>query len=212
MQGGDRSRKLFCGHNMTGNIKCIVVSVNTETAALDMPHRHSNRNYPAETPATFLQRVSMPRRMAPTGRYKSAARDWRARPIVEDNDVPHRFCVLNNDAKLLFCMKIIIESNELYKGELSGVWIIEPRRITDSRGYFCETFRADEFRRIVGPVDFVQENGSSLFTESYAVSIIRQEPHHRPNLSASAPAQHSRCCRRPPTLLSHIRTLHAHKT
>ena len=46
------------------------------------------------------------------------------------------------------------------KGELSGVWIIEPRRITDSRGYFCETFRADEFRRIVGPVDFVQENES----------------------------------------------------
>lgn len=46
------------------------------------------------------------------------------------------------------------------KGELSGVWIIEPRRIIDSRGYFCETFRNDEFCRMIGAADFVQENES----------------------------------------------------
>lgn len=46
------------------------------------------------------------------------------------------------------------------EGVLPGVWIIEPRRIADRRGYFCELFRADEFREHVGAVDFVQENES----------------------------------------------------
>ncbi len=42
----------------------------------------------------------------------------------------------------------------------SGVWIIEPVRHGDSRGYFSETFRLDEFRRHIGDVRFVQENES----------------------------------------------------
>lgn len=43
---------------------------------------------------------------------------------------------------------------------IPGVWIIDPVRHSDSRGYFCETFRMDEFRRHIGNIDFVQENES----------------------------------------------------
>lgn len=46
------------------------------------------------------------------------------------------------------------------KTSIDGVWIIEPQRFGDNRGYFCETFRRCDFAAIVGPVDFVQENES----------------------------------------------------
>lgn len=44
--------------------------------------------------------------------------------------------------------------------QIPGVWIIEPVRHTDSRGYFCETLRLDEFRGHIGDINFVQENES----------------------------------------------------
>lgn len=45
--------------------------------------------------------------------------------------------------------------------DIEGVVIIEPIRHHDARGYFCETFRADEFDAAMGRhVDFVQENES----------------------------------------------------
>lgn len=45
--------------------------------------------------------------------------------------------------------------------ELKDVWLIEPQRHADARGYFCETFRRNEFEHTVGrSVDFVQENES----------------------------------------------------
>lgn len=44
--------------------------------------------------------------------------------------------------------------------ELKDVWIIEPRRFGDHRGYFCETFRLDEFRQHIGDVQFIQDNES----------------------------------------------------
>ena len=45
--------------------------------------------------------------------------------------------------------------------ELPGVWLIEPVRHRDARGYFSETFRADSFAEATGlDVDFVQENES----------------------------------------------------
>ncbi len=44
--------------------------------------------------------------------------------------------------------------------QLAGVWLIEPVRHGDSRGYFCETYRRDEFERHIGAVDFVQDNES----------------------------------------------------
>ncbi|MDE6130629.1 MAG: dTDP-4-dehydrorhamnose 3,5-epimerase [Muribaculaceae bacterium] len=49
---------------------------------------------------------------------------------------------------------------DFIKTSISGVWIIEPQRFGDARGYFCETFRLCDFRNIVGPVEFVQENES----------------------------------------------------
>lgn len=45
--------------------------------------------------------------------------------------------------------------------ELPGVWLIEPVRHGDARGYFCETFRADRFEEATGIAPaFVQDNES----------------------------------------------------
>ena len=42
-----------------------------------------------------------------------------------------------------------------------GVYIVEPKRFGDARGYFMETFRLEEFRRNVAPgIEFVQTNES----------------------------------------------------
>ncbi|MDR1646013.1 MAG: dTDP-4-dehydrorhamnose 3,5-epimerase [Tannerellaceae bacterium] len=43
---------------------------------------------------------------------------------------------------------------------IPGVWIIEPEVFGDSRGYFFEAFKQQEFEHHVGPVQFVQENES----------------------------------------------------
>ncbi len=43
---------------------------------------------------------------------------------------------------------------------IKGVWIIEPRRFGDARGYFMESFKKLEFQKHVGPVEFVQDNES----------------------------------------------------
>lgn len=45
---------------------------------------------------------------------------------------------------------------------LKGVYLIEPARFGDSRGYFMETFRLAEFREAVGlpSLEFVQDNES----------------------------------------------------
>lgn len=44
--------------------------------------------------------------------------------------------------------------------EIPGVWIIEPKVFDDSRGYFMEAFKKEEFERNVGSVDFIQDNES----------------------------------------------------
>lgn len=44
--------------------------------------------------------------------------------------------------------------------EIKGVWIIEPRRFGDARGYFMESYKQEEFRKYVGEVNFVQDNES----------------------------------------------------
>lgn len=46
------------------------------------------------------------------------------------------------------------------KTEIEGPMIIEPRVFGDRRGYFFESFRADEFRREVADIEFVQDNES----------------------------------------------------
>lgn len=45
--------------------------------------------------------------------------------------------------------------------EINDVWIIQPRRFGDSRGYFMETYRREEFHAATGlDIEFVQDNES----------------------------------------------------
>ena len=44
--------------------------------------------------------------------------------------------------------------------EIKGLWLIEPKRYGDERGYFCETFKKEEFESHIGKVNFVQDNES----------------------------------------------------
>ena len=47
------------------------------------------------------------------------------------------------------------------KTPLEGVWIVEPKRFGDARGYFMETFKASAFEEATGlRPDFVQDNES----------------------------------------------------
>ena len=43
---------------------------------------------------------------------------------------------------------------------IKGVWIIDPVRYGDARGYFMESFKKAEFQAHVGDVEFVQDNES----------------------------------------------------
>lgn len=44
--------------------------------------------------------------------------------------------------------------------DIKGVWIVEPKRFGDARGYFMESFKLAEFQEHVGDVKFVQDNES----------------------------------------------------
>jgi dTDP-4-dehydrorhamnose 3,5-epimerase len=44
--------------------------------------------------------------------------------------------------------------------EIDGVWVIQPKVFNDSRGYFMECFKKEEFERHIGKVDFIQDNES----------------------------------------------------
>ena len=44
--------------------------------------------------------------------------------------------------------------------DIKGVWLIEPKRFGDARGYFCETFKLSEFESHIGKVEIVQDNES----------------------------------------------------
>jgi dTDP-4-dehydrorhamnose 3,5-epimerase len=52
---------------------------------------------------------------------------------------------------------LFMKFTELY---IPGVWVIEPKRWGDARGYFMESFKLKEFREHVGDVTFVQDNES----------------------------------------------------
>lgn len=49
---------------------------------------------------------------------------------------------------------------EFIEQYIKGVWLIKPKRFGDERGYFCETFKKEEFEAHVGKIDFVQDNES----------------------------------------------------
>lgn len=55
---------------------------------------------------------------------------------------------------------------EYIETEIKGVWIIEPKVFKDSRGYFMEAWKREEFESHVGKMDFVQDNESK---SSYGV-------------------------------------------
>lgn len=52
------------------------------------------------------------------------------------------------------------------KTELEGAYIIEPKVFGDSRGYFFESFKQEEFDKHIGFVNFIQDNESK---SSYGV-------------------------------------------
>jgi dTDP-4-dehydrorhamnose 3,5-epimerase len=62
-------------------------------------------------------------------------------------------------------IKNSIEMNYI-KTAIEGVYIIEPKVFSDSRGYFMETWKQAEFNENVYKVDFMQENESK---SSYGV-------------------------------------------
>ena len=45
--------------------------------------------------------------------------------------------------------------------EIQGVFVIEPQKFGDARGYFMETYRKEIFDRYVGEINFVQDNQSN---------------------------------------------------
>ncbi len=55
---------------------------------------------------------------------------------------------------------IIRRKMEFIEQSIKGVWLIEPVRHGDARGYFCESFKKAEFEQAIGKVDFVQDNES----------------------------------------------------
>ena len=60
-----------------------------------------------------------------------------------------------------FAVRFITKQEmEFIEQDISGVWVIEPQRFGDKRGYFCEVFKQAEFEAHVGHVDFVQDNES----------------------------------------------------
>jgi dTDP-4-dehydrorhamnose 3,5-epimerase len=44
--------------------------------------------------------------------------------------------------------------------DIGGLWIIEPKVFRDSRGYFMESYKEQEFEQHVGEIHFIQENES----------------------------------------------------
>lgn len=50
---------------------------------------------------------------------------------------------------------------EFIKTDIEGVVIVRPKRYGDRRGYFMETYNAEAFDPVIGPVRFVQDNESA---------------------------------------------------
>lgn len=61
---------------------------------------------------------------------------------------------------------------------IPGLFLIEPARFEDGRGFFSETFRLDFFQKAVGGVEFVQDN-HSLSAEKGTIRGLhyQKEPH-----------------------------------
>ena len=55
---------------------------------------------------------------------------------------------------------------EFKETPINGVYIIKPNIFEDSRGYFSETFKQEEFEKNIGKINFIQDNESK---SSYGV-------------------------------------------
>ena len=55
---------------------------------------------------------------------------------------------------------------EFKKTDIEGVYVIEPCVFNDTRGYFFEAWKREEFKANIGDVDFIQDNESK---SSYGV-------------------------------------------
>ncbi len=49
---------------------------------------------------------------------------------------------------------------KIQRFDISGPLLILPKKHSDERGFFSETFRKNFLEREIGPVDFVQDNHS----------------------------------------------------
>ena len=54
----------------------------------------------------------------------------------------------------------VIRNMDFIEQDIKGVWVIDPKRFGDKRGYFSEVFKQADFDAHVGHVDFVQDNES----------------------------------------------------
>jgi len=66
----------------------------------------------------------------------------------------------------LYLCTEILNDMEYIETAIKGVFIIEPRVFSDSRGYFMETWKQAEFDERIGHVQFIQDNESK---SSYGV-------------------------------------------
>ena len=53
-----------------------------------------------------------------------------------------------------------IRGMDFIETKIKGVYIIEPKVFNDSRGYFMEAWKQQEFEEHIGPVHFIQDNES----------------------------------------------------
>lgn len=62
----------------------------------------------------------------------------------------------------IFCNFVAYKKNrmEYIETAIKGVFIIEPRVFSDTRGYFMEAWKKADFEEHIGKVDFIQDNES----------------------------------------------------
>ena len=48
----------------------------------------------------------------------------------------------------------------VYQAEIADIFIIEPKKFEDKRGYFFESFKQNDFNSKISSIHFVQENQS----------------------------------------------------
>src|SRR5215467_7298507 len=68
-------------------------------------------------------------------------------------------------------MQIKVESRHL-----DGVVVLVPEVFEDSRGFFMETFRVDQFRELGLPTEFVQDNHSRSVKDTVRGLHFQWEP------------------------------------